>query len=149
METKAGIDALTFHGGDIVPGLLEVVLRVALALKDGRLGDGLQDDVVVRASASSVQLLSIEEKQDVPREVQQAETVDVLLVLRRRHDAMNGALNVATRQERKGVAAEQSQTLRWKRIDQVDSRIHGELYALCKLKRWNYMFLVFTLLRII
>ena len=47
VETKAGIDALTFHGGDIVPGLLEVVLRIALALQDGGLGDGVQPDVVV------------------------------------------------------------------------------------------------------
>ena len=47
METKAGIDALTFHGGDIVLGLLEVVLRIAFALQDGGLGDGVQPDVVV------------------------------------------------------------------------------------------------------
>ena len=43
----------TLHGRNGVAGLLEVVLRVALALEDGRLGDGLQDDVVVRAVVSS------------------------------------------------------------------------------------------------
>ena len=45
--------ALTFHRGHGVTGLLELVLGEALALEHGRLGDGAQAHVVVRAAARS------------------------------------------------------------------------------------------------
>ena len=52
-DTEGEEGALTFHRGHGVTGLLELVLGEALALEHGRLGDGAQAHVVVRAAARS------------------------------------------------------------------------------------------------
>lgn len=78
----------TFHGWNRIAASLECVLRVALALQNRRLLDRGKLDVIVGAKITINIAIDHYVMKTIPGEVEEAQAIDVLLVLRRGVDTV-------------------------------------------------------------